>query len=147
MNLSQLIIDTKDAWVEYPGLDGFEVKIATFSRPEMKALYKRCTNTVIDKKTRLPTEVLDEAKFGREFAKASIKDWRGLKLSYLQELLLVDLGDKDPNSELKYSEDDAQILVSNSTTFDQWVTEVVQDLDNFRSGTKSGSTETSGKVA
>ena len=47
------------------------------------------------------------------------------------------MGDQDPSTEVKYSEDNAEQLVSNSTEFDTWLNEVVFDLDNFRGRTKA----------
>ena len=34
-----------------------------------------------------------------EFTKATVKNWRGLKLDYLEDLLLVDLKGQDPETE------------------------------------------------
>jgi hypothetical protein len=101
MNLNALIIDTKDAWVEYPGLVGFEVRVAALARKELLALRKRCVTTKIDRKSRQPVEELNEEMYVQEFTRAAIKDWRGLKLKYLEELMLVDLTGKDVNSLLE----------------------------------------------
>ncbi len=60
-----------------------------------------------------------------------IKGWKGLKISYLEELLLVDTEGLDSNQELPYSAEEAEILMKNSNTFDTWVTEAVGDLENF----------------
>ena len=134
MKLQDLMVDSKSAWVSYPGCSGFEVEVANLSRKELIALRKRCVTTKFDRKTRQPEEILDEEKFITEFSKATIKNWRGLKLKYLEDLLLVDLKDNDPEVELEYSQDQAEVLVQNSTEFDTWINEVVFDLDNFRKG-------------
>lgn len=134
MKLSELMVDTKSAWVEYPGCEGFEVEVANLSRPELTALRKRCVVTKFDKQTRKPVEELNEEKFIEEFTKATIKNWKGLKFKYLEDFMLVDLSKiRDLNTELDYSEEDAKLLVSNSSEFDTWVNETVFDLDNFRS--------------
>jgi hypothetical protein len=134
MRLQDLMVDTKAAWIEFPGCPGFEVKVANLARKELVALRKRCVQTKFDRKTRQPEEILNEEKFIREFSEATIKGWKGLKLKYLEDLLLVDLKGKDGDTELEYSEDQAEILISNSTEFDTWVNEVVFDLANFRRG-------------
>ena len=126
------MVDTKSAWIDFPGCPGFEVEVANLSRKELVALRKRCVTTKFDRKTRQPEEILDEDKFVREFAQATIKGWKGLKLKYLEELLLVDLKNNDPESELDYDEEQAKTMIENSTEFDTWVNEVVFDLDNFR---------------
>ena len=56
------------------------------------------------------------------------------------------MGDQDPDTEVNYSEDNAEQLVSNSTEFDTWLNEVVFDLDNFRGGPKSPSPKKTGKA-
>ena len=141
--LKNLMVDTKSAWVEYPGLRGFEVEIANLSRPEMIALRKRCIETIFDRKTRAPIEKLNEEKFVAEFTKASVKNWRGLKVKYLEELLLVNIDDQDPDADVEFSLDNAEALVSNSGDFDQWLNENVFDLQNFRSKSKGGAVEAS----
>lgn len=141
------MVDTKSAWVEFPGCDGFEVEIVNLSRKELISLRKRCVHTKFDRKTRQPEEVLDEDKFVREFTQATIKDWKGFKLKYLEDLLLVDLKNNDPETELPYDLEQAQVLIQNSTEFDTWVNEVVFDLDNFRNTADRGNVGTSGDVA
>jgi len=49
---------------------------------------------------------------------------------------LVNIGDKDKNSEVDYTEENAEVLVSQSTEFDTWLNEVVFDLENFREQSK-----------
>ena len=147
MNLSELMVDTKSAWVEYPGCDGFEVEVVNLSRPELTALRKRCITTKYDKATRKPVEELNEDKFISEFTKATIKNWKGFKLKYLENFMLVDISKADPNAELPFSQDNAKLLVTNSSEFDTWVNDTVFDLDNFRSESKRGNVEATGKVA
>ena len=84
-----------------------------------------------NKKTHQPEEELDEEKFLTEYCKAVIKGWKGLRYQYLEELLLVDVSDFDPNDCLLYTVDNAELLMKNSTPFDTWVTETVGDLENF----------------
>jgi hypothetical protein len=147
MKLTDLMVDTKSAWVEFSGCPGFEVEVANLSRKELVALRKRCVSTKFDRKTRQPEEVLDEDKFVKEFTQATIKGWRGFKLKYVEELLLVDLKNNSPEDELPYDQEQAQVLIQNSTEFDTWVNEVVFDLDNFRAGPSGGDVGKAGEVA
>lgn len=143
MQLSDLMVDTKSAWVEYPGLDGFEVEVVNLARPELTALRKRCIVTKFDKATKRAIEELNEEKFIKEFTKATIKNWRGFKLKYLEDLMLVDLSKSNPEEELPYSEESARLLITNSAEFDGWVNDTVFDLDNFRTVTAGGDVEAS----
>lgn len=146
MQLSKLIVDSKDTWVEYPGCPGFEVKLQAISRKELMALRKRCVTTKFDRKTKQPVEELNEDLFLEEFSKATIKDWKGLKLKYLEHFVLSDIGSADPESPLEYSEDNALTLLKASSDFDTWVNDSVFDLENFRGGAKGGDVVSSGKV-
>ena len=146
MELKSLLVATKTTWVEFPGLDGFEVELANLSRKELLALRKRCTQNKFNRKTRGFEETLDDEKFVKEFTQATVKGWKGLKLKYLEDLVLVDLKGQDTEIELDYTEDNAKQLVDNSSEFDNWLNEVVFDLDNFRTIQPEENTEETGSV-
>jgi hypothetical protein len=140
MELKKLMINTKAVWVDFPGLSGFEVEVANLSRKELTGLRKKCLSSKFDRKTRQVVETLDEEKFIVEFTRAVVKNWRGLKLEHLETLLLIDTEGQDMSKELEFSQDNAEVLVSQSTEFDTWLNEVVFDLDNFRTGPTGRST-------
>ena len=133
MELKSLLVDSKTTWVEFPGSEGFEVELANLSRKELQNLRKNCIQNKFNRKTRMYEESLDDEKFVKEFTLKTVKGWKGLKLKYLEDMLLVEYPKKDENVELEYTEDNAITLVENSTEFDNWLNEVVFDLDNFRS--------------
>ena len=136
MELKSLLVDSKTTWVEFPGLDGFEVELANLSRKELVALRKKCTQQKFNRKTRAFEETLDDDKFVKEFTNATVKGWKGLQLGFLEDLVLVDLKNQDTSTLLEYTEDNALLLVENSSEFDNWLNEVVFDLENFRTGSK-----------
>ena len=146
MELKSLLVDSKTAWVEFPGLDGFEVELANLSRKELVNLRKKCTTNKFNRKTRGFEESLDEDKFVKEFSEATIKNWKGLKLSYLEDLVLVDLKNQDLDKELDFSSENAQLLVENSSEFDNWLNEVVFDLDNFRTREQRKDSQKTGDI-
>ena len=136
MELKSLLVDSKTTWVEFPGLDGFEVELANLSRKELVALRKKCTSQKFNRKTRGFEESLDDDKFVKEFTNSTVKGWKGLQLGYLEDLVLVDLKGQNASEELEYTEENALLLVENSSEFDNWLNEVVFDLDNFRTAVK-----------
>lgn len=146
MNLKNLMVETKDAWVDYAGLDGFKVRVVNLGRDRLNALRKGCIETTWDRKLRSPIESLNEKKFISEFTRESIKDWKGLKYKYLEDLMLVDISSVDPDSELPYDAESAELLVSNSADFDNWLNSVVFDLDNFRTKRDGRVVEETGEV-
>jgi len=147
MDLKNLLVDSKTTWVEFPGLDNFEVELANLSRKELVNLRKRCTTNKFNRKSRGFEESLDENKFVKEFSSATIKGWKGFKLKYLEDLLLVDLSGKDPEVELEYTQENAELLVENSSEFDNWLNEVVFDLENFRTKQQGTDTEKTDAVS
>lgn len=132
MELKNLVIDSKSAWIDFPGLSGFSVEVVNLSRKELTKLRKRCINPKFDRKTRQLTETLDDDMFVKEFANATLKNWKGLTLEHLESLILIDTEGKDLYTEIPYSKENAEILVGQSAEFDVWLNEVIFDLDNFR---------------
>ena len=147
MDLKSLLVDSKTTWVEFPGSEGFEVELANLSRKELQNLRKNCIQNKFNRKTRVYEESLDDEKFVKEFTLKTVKGWKGLKLKYLEDLLLVEYPKKDADVELEYTEDNALTLVENSTEFDNWLNEVVFDLDNFRTGAKKPVIKKTGEVS
>lgn len=140
------MVDVKTAWMEFPGCPGFEVEVANLSRKELVNLGKRCIIQKFDRKTRQMFEERDDEKFIKEFANATVKNWRGLKLKFLEDLILVDLKAADPEEELSFDQEQAQVLIENSVEFDNWINEVVFDLANFRGGSDKPAVGKAGRV-
>ena len=131
-NLSDLLTPSKTATIDFPGYDGFKVKVTYLAREEMLKLRKKAVTTKINRRTRQPEEELNEEIFLKEYCKAVIKGWSGLKMKYLVQIIPVDeekLSDMEVT--LPYSLENAQILMENSNDFDAWLTETVGDLANF----------------
>ena len=60
-----------------------------------------------------------------------IKGWKGLKYEYVSQLLLIDTSTINLQDELRFTQENAELLMKNSPDFDTWVTETVGDLENF----------------
>ena len=131
VSLSSLMTPSKTVGLDFPGYTGMTVDRCYLAREELIKLRKRCVTTKFNKKTHQPEEELNDDKFLVEYCKAVIKGWSGFKYRYLEELLLVDISDLDPDDELPYTQDNAQTLMKNSNTFDTWVTETGGELENF----------------
>ena len=131
VSLASLMAPSKTVTFDFPGYTGLEVDLCFLAREELLKLRKKCVTTKFDKKTRQPEEILDEDKFLTEYCKAVIKGWKGFKYRYLEEFLLVDIADLDPDDELAYTQENSELLMKNSSDFDSWVTDVVGDLENF----------------
>ena len=133
ISLASLMTPSKTVTIDFPGYSGMKVDLCYLAREELIKLRKRCLTTKFNRKTRQPEEELDEEKFLTEYCNAVIKGWKGLKFRYLEVLLLVDISGQDPDDELMYTQENAELLMKNANDFDTWVTESVGDLENFTS--------------
>ncbi len=131
VSLASLMTPSKTVTMDFPRFKGMTVDLCYLAREELVKLRKRCLSTKWDKKTHQPIEEMDDDKFIIEYCKAVIKGWSGLKYSYLEELLLVDITDLDPEDQLPYTQENAELLMKNASDFDTWVTDMVGDLENF----------------
>lgn len=131
MNLKDLLVEEKTINIDYPGREGFSLTLAYLGKETLNKLRKKATITQINKKTRKPEEELDSDLFSKFYIQAVVKGWTGLKYAYLVELLPIEEADLDLEAELEYSEENAQVLLKNSTEFDSWIAEIVGDLQNF----------------
>ena len=131
VSLKSLMTPSKTVSIEYPGYEGFKVDLTYLGREELLKLRQRCMKQKFNKKTRAFEESIDEDIFLNEYVQSIIKNWTGLKFKYLEEFLLVDVSGKDLESELPFTQENAEVLMKNSADFDQWVTDTVGDLENF----------------
>ena len=131
VSLSSLLTPSKTVAVDFPALEGFTVSLCYLAREELIKLRSRCVSQKLNRKTRGFEETLDEDKFLTEYCKAVIKGWKGLKYKYLEELLLVDISEVEPEDFLVWNNENAELLMKNSSDFDEWVSETVGELENF----------------
>ena len=131
VSLKSLLTPSKTVSIDYPGYEGFTVDLCYLSREELVKLRNKCLKQKFNKKTRAFEDSLDEELFLVEYVSSIIKGWNGLKYKYLEEFLLVDVGQLNPEDELTYTQENAELLMRNSGDFDQWVTDTVGDLENF----------------
>jgi hypothetical protein len=131
VSLKSLLTPSKTVGVDFPGMGDFTVKLTYLAREELLKLRNKSVSQKFNKKTRAYEEQLDNDKFLTEYCKAIIKGWSGLKYKYLEELLLVDISEVNPEDFLVWNNENAELLMKNSSDFDEWVSETVGDLENF----------------
>ena len=131
MSLKNMIIQSKTAWIEYPGLKDFEVQLAYLTKDELMKIRDKSKNTKLNRKTRQMEEEVDSDLFTSLYTDAVLKDWRGLKYKYLNHLVPTDISGMDEEDELPFTADDAKTLMDNSVDFDSFVSSSLEDLENF----------------
>lgn len=124
-----MLVPSKEITVEYPGMPGFEVDLSFLSRDTLQTIRKKATKTTF--KNRQPVEELNDDLFLELYVKSSIRGWRGLKLSYLEQLAPVKIEGADADELLEYTEENALYLMKSSVNFDSFISEQVTDLGNF----------------
>ncbi len=129
LSLKALLVPSKAAEVDYPGLNSFKVNVVFLSRETLNSIRKKAIK--VTHKNRTPVEELDDKLFLQLYVNAAIKGWSGLKLEYLNTLAPVDLTGQDMNAELEYSQDNALYLMQASADFDSFISETVTELSNF----------------
>lgn len=125
------MVPSKSVEVEYPGLPGFKINIAFLSRETLLSIRKKATKTSF--KNRQASDEFNEDLFLQLYVENAVKGWTGLKLSYLEQLVLVELSGQNPEDELEFTAENALYLMKNSSNFDAFVSEQVTDLGNFSS--------------
>jgi hypothetical protein len=129
ISLKSLLVPSKTVEVEYPGMPGFNIKLGFMSRETLINLRKKATKNTF--KNRQVQDEFNEDLFLELYVDAAIKSWDGLKFSYVNLLVPVDVSGFDPEDSLAYSKDNALMLMKNSSQFDNFISEQVSDLANF----------------
>jgi len=129
LSLKSLLVPSKSVEVEFPGFEGFKLKLNFLSRETLVNIRKKSTKTTF--KNRQPIEELDDKLFLKLYVAAAIKGWSGFKYKYLNELAPSDIAEADFDKEVPYSEENALVLMESSSNFDGFISETVSDLSSF----------------
>lgn len=129
--IKKLMVTEKVTEVEFPDIDGFKVQLCYVGRDRMMKIRNQSLVYKFNKRTRQREEEVDNDKFLELYADAIIKGWSGLTVRGLATLLPIDTSSMDPKEEVPYSADDALLLLKNSTLFDQFVTDSLNNFEVF----------------
>ena len=129
--IKNLIAKETTSWVEFPDIDGFEVELVYLNREDLMKIRNRSLTFKFNKRTRQREEEIDNDKFLEAYSEKAIKGWKGLKAKHLPDLLPVDISNMDSEELIEYNEDEALELLKNSTVFDQFVTDCMNDYEQF----------------
>ena len=129
--IKNLIADQSSVWVEYPDIDGFEVNLQYLTREDLMKIRNASLTYKFNKRTRQREEEVDNDRFLENYAEKSILGWRGLKVKHMPALMPVDISGMDGEENIDYSSEDAIELLKNSTVFDQFVTDTMNDFEQF----------------
>lgn len=129
--IKSMLVKETSTWVEYPDIEGFEVNLRYLTREDLLKIRNASLTYKFNKRTRQKEEEVDSAKFIELYAEKAIAGWRGLKIKHLPLLVPVDITGMNPNETVEYTEEDAVEMLKNSTTFDQFVSDTLNDFEQF----------------
>ena len=129
--IKNMLVKETSTWVEFPDIDGFEVNLRFITREELLKIRTASLTFKFNKRTRQREEEVDSAKFLENYAEKAIAGWRGLRVKHLPMLLPVDISNMNANEVVDYTEEDAIELLKNSPVFDQFITDTLNDFEQF----------------
>lgn len=129
--IKSMLVKETSTWVEFPDIDGFEVNLRYITREELLKIRSASLTFKFNKRTRQKEEEVDSAKFLEHYAEKAIAGWRGLKVKHLPMLLPVDISSMNPEESIDFTEEDAIELLKNSPIFDQFITDTLNDFEQF----------------
>lgn len=129
--IKNLIADQSSVWVEYPDIDGFEVNLQYLTREDLMKIRNASLTYKFNKRTRQREEEIDNDRFLENYAERAIINWKGLKVKHMPALMPVDISGIDGEDVIEYSNEDAIELLKNSTVFDQFITDTMNDFEQF----------------
>ena len=129
--IKNLVAKETTSWVEFPDIEGFMIELVYLNRDDLMKVRNRSLTFKFNKRTRQREEEVDNDKFLEAYSEKAVKGWKGLKAKHLPVLFPADISDMDPNEEIEYDEEDALELLKNSTIFDQFITDCMNDYEQF----------------
>jgi hypothetical protein len=119
------------AWKPYPGIPGFEVKLAYVSKQHMIQITESCTSRTYNKDERRLEEKIDRDKISRHWSEKVVLGWKGLTLRGFQSLFPIDVAIGDEDKEVIDSLENRMVLLWNSFDFENWCLAIATSPDHF----------------
>lgn len=129
--IKNMLIKDTSTWVEFPDIEGFELNLHYLNREELLKIRKASLTYKFNKRTRQREEEVDNDKFLEHYSAKVIKEWKGLRIKHLPLLMPVDISSMNGDELIDYTEEEALDLLKNSTVFDQFITDMLGDFEQF----------------
>ena len=129
--IKNMIAEQSSVWVEYPDIDGFKVNLQYLTREDLMKIRNASLTYKFNKRTRQREEEIDNDRFLENYAEKAIVGWKGLKVKHMAALMPVDISGMDGDENIDYSSEDAIELLKSSTVFDQFITDTMNDFEQF----------------
>ena len=129
--IKKMMAEKSSIWVDYPDVDGFSVNLNYLTREDLMKVRNSSLTYKFNKRTRQREEEVDNDRLLENYAEKAIIGWKGLKVKHMPALMPVDISGMDVDDDIEYSNEDAIELLKNSTVFDQFITDAMNDFEQF----------------
>ena len=129
--IKKMMAEQSSVWVDYPDIEGFSVNLKYLTREDLMKIRNASLTYKFNKRTRQREEEVDNDRFLENYAEKAIIGWKGLKVKHMPALMPVDISGMDVDDDIEYSNEDAIELLKNSTVFDQFITDAMNDFEQF----------------
>jgi len=118
-------------WVEF--IDGFEVEIRFVGREKFQKLYEKCVKFDWNPKTHKREDIPDREKFLKLWAEKAVKNWKGLTLGKLANLIPINLDEGvDTKLEVPATVENRVTLLKHNAEFDDFVISIANNYQTFK---------------
>ena len=129
--IKKMMAEQSSVWVDYPDIEGFSVNLKYLTREDLMKIRNASLTYKFNKRTRQREEEVENDRFLENYANKAIVGWKGLKVKHMPALMPVDISGMDVDDDIEYSNEDAIELLKNSTVFDQFITDAMNDFEQF----------------
>ena len=135
INLKEIVKKETIAWIEYPKIPGFEVKIKYLSKKDLMTLANKCSVKKMDKAN--PgnfKEEIDLNKYRDIIAREILISWRGLTVrSAAENLIPIEYTEENAEEIIEPTLDNKKAVLEYSAEFDVWINNIMTQLSIFQS--------------
>lgn len=128
--LKELKINQNSIEVAYPRFKNFILKLRYLPRDEIAAIREKAATNTYNRLTRQREDVVDTDKFMDEYIKKALVGWSGLTYEVIVALVPVEVN-VSLDTEVEYTHENAMWLVKNSTEFDSFISDTMNQVDLF----------------
>lgn len=134
--LKDLQINKNEITVEFPRFKQFKLKMRYIPRDELATIREKTVTINFNRVTRAREEQVDTDRFMDSYIQKAVTGWSGLTYEIITALVPVEVDESKLQEEIPYSHEDAMWLVKNSTEFDTFISDTMNDVNLFSAARK-----------
>lgn len=128
--LNELKINQNSVEVAFPRFKNFVLNLKYLPREELASIREKAATNTYNRLTRQREDVVDTDKFMDEYIRKAVVGWKGLTFEVIVALVPVEVS-ASLDTEVEYTHENAMWLVKNSTEFDSFISDTMNQVDLF----------------